>query len=360
MTTATYMPILKGKQGELWALREQGFREGVYPVIEVPRIKWDYDAEAPAKSIQTHVSDFLRGFERTLGSIGKCAVDACLLDGDGSDDSTVALREILERSVPLGLPVTPTTGLSRSNSYSCVAGEFARRHTTGCVVRFEREDLYDVTELKAATEDLLGQLRLKPDEIDLVVDLGFLREDDEHEDLDFVMQVLPQIPYLSWWRSFWFSGGSFPEFLTSVEPASTEYIPRVEWTIWNGLARGLTTQRVPRYSDYGVSHPISPDVDGRVMNMSANIRYTTDHHWLIVKGRSTRSHGYSQFQDLCRTLIESSDYCGRNFSPGDAYFDDCASEVDGPGNATKWRQAGSSHHMEYVAIQVEKAKRLLR
>ena len=36
-----------------------------------------------------------------------------------------------------------------------------------------------------------------------------------------------------------------------------------------------------------------------------------------------------------------------------------ASEVDGPENATKWRQAASSHHMEYAAIQVEKGKRRL-
>jgi len=353
------MPILKGKQGELWALREQGHREGVYPIIEIPRIRWDYDADTPAKSIESHVSGFLREFERTLSRIGKCAVDAHLLDGDGADDSTIALHKTLQRSVHIGEPITPTTGLGRPSTYNHVAGEFARRYATGCVVRIERDDLYDVTELKAGIEHLLGEMRLRPDQIDFVIDLGFLREDGEREDLNFVIQVLPHIPYLNRWRSLWFSGGSFPEFLTSVAADSSEYIPRIEWTIWNALAREARGKRVPSYSDYGIAHPISPDVDGRMMNMSASIRYTTEHHWLIVKGRSTRSHGYAQFRDVAGRLVESSDYCGRNFSEGDSYFDDCSEGTDGPGNATKWRQAGTSHHMRYVAIQTEKAQRQL-
>ena len=228
------------------------------------------------------------------------------------------------------------------------------------MIRIEREDLDDPTTLKVAIEGVLADLRLTPEENDLVVDLKFLREEDEQADLDLVMHTMPRIPYLSRWRSFWFAGGSFPEFLTSVEADAEEYIPRLEWTIWNGLARGLRARRVPRFSDYGIAHPISPDVDGRFMNMSANIRYTAEHHWLIVKGRSTRRHGYGQFHNLCRKLIELDDFSGRNFSHGDAYLEDCALEVSGPGNASKWRQAGTSHHVEYVAIQVEEAKRLLR
>lgn len=358
MTTATYMPILKGKQGELWALREQGHRDGIYPVIEIPRIKWDYDAERPAKSVESHVNDFLRGFDRTIRSIRTCAVDGGLLDGDGSDDSTVALQAILERSASIGQPIIPSTGLNRIASYNSVAAGFARQHATGCVVRVEREDLYDITELKYSIEALLGDMRMTPEQIDLVLDFAVLREEDEQEDLDFIAHRLPEIPYISRWRSFWFSGGSFPEFLSNVKPDTIEYVPRIEWTIWNGVARSMA-RRVPRFSDYGVAHPISPEVDGRVMNMSANIRYTTDHHWVIVKGRSTRNHGYAQFHDLCRKLVASAEFSGRNFSPGDEYLDNCADGSDGPGNATKWRQAGSSHHMAYVAIQVEKAKRLL-
>jgi hypothetical protein len=95
------------------------------------------------------------------------------------------------------------------------------------------------------------------------------------------------------------------------------------------------------------------------MNMSANVRYTTDHHWLIVKGRGTLNHGYQQFNELCRKLVALPEFSGRRFSDGDTYLDDCASDAAGPGNASKWRQAGTSHHIAYVTLQVEEAKWLL-
>lgn len=52
MKSATYMPILKGRQGELWCLRELGPRQGVSPVIEVPRLKWNYTTNTPAHALE--------------------------------------------------------------------------------------------------------------------------------------------------------------------------------------------------------------------------------------------------------------------------------------------------------------------
>ena len=357
MRSAEYMPILKGKQGELLMLREMGRREGVHPLVEVPRITWDFDSESPAHSVEEHTARFLRRFEKTMSQLGGCAVDAHLLEVDGSAESTYALGEILARGADIGCPATPATGLGRSRDYNRVAGRHARKWATGCVVRVEREDLYDTPGLKAELEDLLGDLRLTPGDVDLVADMKMLREEQEGSDLEFLIDVLPQLPYLKAWRSFWFAGGSFPEFLTGIAPESTVYIPRLEWTIWNGLTRGLRGSRVPKFADYGIAHPISPDVNTRTMNMSANIRYTAEDHWIVLKGRSTRTHGYGQFNDLCRRLGAATEFCGRHFSHGDRYFDDCARGADGPGQATKWRQAGSSHHVEFVSVQVEKANR---
>jgi len=360
MNTATYMPILKGRQGELWSLRELGSRQGVCPVIEVPRIKWNYKANGPAHTVEEHVTRFVREFDKALKRINTCAVDAYLLDGNGSDDSTAALREILGLCASRGHILTPTTGLERDSSYNRVAGRHARRHSSGCVVRLEREDLQDPEDLKTVIEDLMVELGLEPSDIDLIADLKFLREEDERNDLDLLIEMLPRLPYLDRWRSFWFAAGTFPEFLTGIPGDSEEYIARVEWTIWNALVRGLPAARAPGFADYGITHPISPDVDPEVMNMSANIRYTTEHSCLVLKGRGVRNHprGHYQFNDLCRKLVAKDEYSGSDFSPGDLYLYDCARDLEGPGNASKWRQAGTSHHVEFVARQIAKARRL--
>ncbi len=95
------------------------------------------------------------------------------------------------------------------------------------------------------------------------------------------------------------------------------------------------------------------------MNMSANIRYTTEHAWLVIKGEGTRGRGNGQFHELCRKLVVRDEYSGRSFSDGDAYFFNCSVEVEGPGNGSKWRQAGTSHHLAFVSNQVEEEKGLL-
>jgi hypothetical protein len=83
MSHAAYMPILKGRPGENWALREQGWKPEVYPVVQIPRIVWDRKRNAPKTSLDDHVKKFLvkLGFRNAMQSARRCAVDGCLLDG---------------------------------------------------------------------------------------------------------------------------------------------------------------------------------------------------------------------------------------------------------------------------------------
>src|SRR2546426_10562869 len=58
---------------------------------------------------------------------------------------------------------------------------------------------------------------------------------------------------------------------------------------------------------------------------------------------------FDQFNDLCKMVIERPEYCGTEFSWGDFYIYKCAHNQDGLGNATTWRQVGTTHHIEFVA-----------
>ena len=91
------------------------------------------------------------------------------------------------------------------------------------------------------------------------------------------------------------------------------------------------------------------------MRPSASVRYTANEYWLVLKGRNLRDHGYEQFHDVCRELIEKLEYSGRSFSWGDGYIDDCANEIAGTGNLTTWRKVGTSHHLAFVLRQISTA-----
>jgi hypothetical protein len=88
------------------------------------------------------------------------------------------------------------------------------------------------------------------------------------------------------------------------------------------------------------------------MDMTANIRYTIDGNWLIVKGRGVKKHGYGQFAAICRALVGRPEFCGRNFSTGDAYIADCATNAVGTGNMTTWRKVGTNHHLTFVVDRI--------
>ena len=88
-----------------------------------------------------------------------------------------------------------------------------------------------------------------------------------------------------------------------------------------------------------------------MMRMSAALRYTLDDGYLIVKGRNTRDHGMEQVRDLCKTLMDSGSYYGKEFSWGDNWIHECAGGAS-TGNATSWRKVGLTHHLAVVLRQL--------
>ena len=89
------------------------------------------------------------------------------------------------------------------------------------------------------------------------------------------------------------------------------------------------------------------------MVMSANIRYTVQNDWLVLRGKSVQGPlGYDQYHKLCESLISLAEYSGSDFSWGDKRIELCAKREVGPGNATTWRMVGTSHHIAYVLEQL--------
>jgi hypothetical protein len=188
-----------------------------------------------------------------------------------------------------------------------------------------------------------------PEDTDLIFDLGPIASENVAALRVAVMSILRSLPNPSAWRTLVLAAGSFPQNLAGLAADDISLVVREEWRLWRAVRqRAHVLPRVPIFGDYGIAHPEPSEVDPRIMRPSASVRYTTEEHWLIPKGRNLRAHGYEQFHDVCEVLIERPEYSGKDFSWGDDYIWRCAHRAAGTGNLTTWRKVGTSHHLVFV------------
>lgn len=350
-----YVPLLKGKEGEFAAIEALSpeVKSQIIPFIEVPPIPYDYINERDARTLGDHLEPLPGRLSRVFGERSFYLSVPPQLD-----------EETVEGQCPLGLlldkcagqrlrPIPVLTTLSSERALDAARRCFEGSEKELCI----RLDADDLDEEDNPEEQIARVLRgagfHDARNVDVLVDLGDLGGDLKRSRL-IARSVINQVPRLTEWRRLILAGASFPEDLSDVSAASTTSLTRQEWLLW--LSLRSKPGNAPRadwiFADYAVSSPVLRDLDPRLMRMSANIRYTTSDGWLIVKGRNVRQYGFSQFNDLCRVLVERPEYCGRDYSWGDRFIADCALGSAGPGNATTWRKVGVNHHLTLVANAV--------
>jgi len=356
-----YVPILKGKEGEFAALEllSRDTRLKLMPLIEIPRVPFDYSNDRPAKSLDEHVSGIA---DRLL----KCCVDRPLyldLPWFGEDecleDGRVAFELVLNNCRAIGVNAVPVVSRSSSLVYLTAAGEHSATSASGICIRLLVEDFEEEIDLENELDKILCNAGVDDASmIDLLIDLEDLGSDASRAVL-VARSIFSMIPRKHDWRRMILAAASFPEDLSDVNASTTAILPRHEWDLWKILQRRPTL--LPRkdliFGDYAIAHPIPKELDPRTMRMSANIRYTTVDSWLVVKGRNVRQYGFDQYFELCKQLIDRPEYLGKSFSWGDGYINDCASGKSGPGNATTWRKVGVNHHLTLLVQEVAKLGR---
>src|ERR1700686_2601977 len=98
---------------------------------------------------------------------------------------------------------------------------------------------------------------------------------------------------------------SFLVDLVGLPPSEISTVWRSEWTLWCGVTADRGIARKPIFGDYAIAHPQPPEVDPRVMRASASIRYTTADVWMILKGKNLKQHGFKQFHDVSKSLLNN-------------------------------------------------------
>lgn len=352
MPNPVYVPILKGKEGEYAALEALAaeIKNTLMPLIEIPAIPYDYANECPAKSLDDHIRDIPERLKRACG-VMPFYLDLPWLGQDETlSNGQTAFESILAKSVMLGSNAVPVIYRESSAAYLAAAKAHAATTGVGTCIRLLVEDFEEDIDLDAEVDRLIAASSNDIGSIDLILDLEDLGANAGRAAL-IARSVFSMIPGSDGWRRMILAAASFPEDLSDVSAATIVTLPRHEWDLWKTLQKRPSA--LPRrdliFGDYAMAHPIAKTLDPRTMRMSANIRYTTEDEWLVVKGRNVRQYGFNQYFDLCRLLVERPEYSGRLYSWGDGYIADCAEATQGPGNATTWRKVGVNHHLTLVA-----------
>lgn len=150
------------------------------------------------------------------------------------------------------------------------------------------------------------------------------------------------------------ASGCFPPDLTGFR-LGQHRLERSDWTIWDSIEPQIRTDRLQiHYSDY-TTQCANYRPPPEFANFSASIRYTSNQHWVIMRGEGVFNEGgpgYSQWPANARLLIDRAEFCGQDFCYGDNYIWEMATNPKSTGNPETWLRAGINHHLTYVVRQI--------
>ncbi|GDY33046.1 hypothetical protein GTS_46790 [Gandjariella thermophila] len=342
----SYVPILKSKAAEFEALKHlrRATVDMIMPLIDVvlpnpTRSKPPATRPDPAALALDLLGNWhlRRRIAVDVGPLGQ------------TDAGPALIVEIARRTHGYQLRVVPTVHFSDPPDTVDALREAARLLGHGACLRVTAEDLYQHPgDLAVWTDGLLDDLEMQPDEIDLVFDVGTLRNDTQvDQSITTCRTHLGSLAHTDRWRSITVASGAFPQDLSEVEPWEVTELPRREITLWSALQDPrLPLRRRPGFGDYGIDHP--PRRQPVPARPAPNVRYAVDGRWLVLRGTRTDPDGNAQFHKVCGELVHLPEWCGDDFSWGDGQIAASARRDIGPGIARSWRSYGTNHHIEFV------------
>jgi hypothetical protein len=362
MSDPSYVPVLKGKDGEFKALYclAPSVKRKVIPFIDIPRIDIDPKNKRPKYTIDEHLTKKAQSILKAWGTEQPLFVDLFDLSLDlRTADGNHILDFLFSKLREMEVNAIPVIGFDRSGDFEYVR---ATSNTIavdgrGLCLRLLREDMEDPKRAYDSMNDLLEMLNLPEEKVHLLMDFRDISEETLPDITEISARFLSNLPEHGSWKTLALVCSAFPENLKDVQPRSTARLPRSEWQLRKGLA--LLRKKIPRFpmfGDYGICHPDLPDFNPQY-TPSAAIRYTTSEDWLIVKAGSIKKDTYQQFRQLCGILRNRPEYSGTQYSWGDSFINDCADfNTTGPGNLTTWRQVGTNHHITFVSNQISSSR----
>jgi len=340
-----YVPVLRWKRAEWTALGDlrPAEKARITPLVEItPR---SIEPRKKQPTLAAMLAKNAADMQKHWGS-RPLFVDLWLLDADlrlagGAHPLTFLAQEARR----LGVALIPITGLRRDREYQDAVGGIVARDNRGLGLRLFRDD-FPSGAPQVEIQRLIAKLGTVPRETDLLLDFQIT---DQQCTSSF--RLCSGLPSLRDWRTLTVLSGAFPRDLSKLK-VGQHFLPRSDWRGWRSqLDANPSFHRIPAYGDYAIQHPIYSEPPERA-NFSASIRYTLEKDWLVMRGEGVftdGSPGFPQWPANAQLLCDRIEFCGRNFSAGDAYIQERSENPNRTGSAETWLRAGLNHHMTLVA-----------
>ncbi|MFA6897075.1 MAG: beta family protein [Patescibacteria group bacterium] len=354
-----YIPILKWKRAEQSALANLTNEKKVYIT---PLIQFVMPKQKPNDNLE----DVIEKFKKQSNSIPDKIVEAWGKDPIFVDFSLLyttelkidSIKSILENGMQKQAILIPVIHLDDDDKIKQVVCSLARK-ANGLCLRLVCPDFLDSQRLNDSIQEFIQKYGIDESKIDLLVDVKELGGDaNKYKKYFDLSQNIINLPK---WRTFIFSGGTFPKNLSLCKKDEENLIPRVEWKEWNNCISNSSVLRKPSFSDYTIQYPIYEE-SSQFFHPTSSIKYTLDEDWLIMKGQRRKPELYLANAAL---LIQDVKYSGENFSFGDKYIIEKANyfpkymeaknkgtDLKGTGSTETWLISGINHHMTLVATQI--------
>lgn len=258
--------------------------------------------------------------------------------------------DLVEFQCSDALPV-PVVGIGRSAEYLAAISRIVKRFGPEVCLRVTQADLRRPT-FQLDVRMILGKLDLTPAQVHILVDLKQTRDSNPT-----YSEVCSRLPNLTEWKSFILAAGSFPKDLSG--PAFPKFsdteLPRLEWQRWEDALHDPRVARIPSFSDYAIQFPKRPEPLDFVPRTSASIRYTSENHFLVLRGQwlnDPNGAGYNQYWGLANALLQRREFSGDDFSFADESIGRIGRQTTETGNIVSWLQIGLNRHLTVTARQV--------
>jgi len=330
-----YVPVLRWKRAESVALREldPNICHLITPLIEIPSAKFaNIKKEDIRQAIEKicnnmHLSWENRHFFLDVGHLIPAK-------------QTIA-EKIIKKICGCIKYAIPVINLHYPESIITLISSINTQNSSGICLRLKKDDTLLADDIKK----ILKSTGISCADIDLIVDLEMI--DKKHPSF---LTICSHIPYLSQWRTFTIISGSFPQYLTGIQPGQHKF-GRKDWLTWQQEILNNQLARKPSFGDYTIQYPyyIEPPP---APNATASIRYAASKYWVIMRGESLKKKGCKQWIAQAVLLSERPEFCGQDFSYGDRYIFERGQLRDKTGSLETWLRAGINHHLTFAAHQI--------
>jgi len=318
------------------------------PLITIPDIEFDFEEQRQKRTVDEHVQPFPKRFCQKWGRRPAWVGLDKNIAQESMDNGLDTLSYVFVNLRSLGARAIPAISVHADKNTLTAVSSITRQDRLGVGVCIGLEDLMK-RNLNANLISLVSTLGLSFSQTDLLLDLGAPNFCPYSNFSAALTRALSKVKVLKGHRRLVLIGSAMPESVGALAKGMSE-IPRHDWLFYRTALKEMDTRfPQPIFGDYTVVHPRFRAVDMRLYKPAGKLFYTVKDKWIVCKGGAFQSNR-AQMHDHCQSIVGNGLFKGPMYSKGDEYIAKCAARVEGPSNATTWKQVAINHHISHVVI----------